>query len=87
MNRVDRVMLKERKTRYKRLRKLFKARDMATKHISGTLRVTELKIDFTTSFIDSHFTSDLALEIIAYYQMKSRRPKPPIPHSVKKVTK
>jgi hypothetical protein len=81
MNSLDRIMKKERKRRYKRLKKLFKARDMASKYINRIIRVSlldkslprDIDLETTTGVLAKHIV-DTHKRILG---LTIRPPKPP----------
>jgi hypothetical protein len=78
MNYLDRYVKRERKRRYKRLRKLFKARDAASKYIDIKVKVSLLDKNLSRDIVDGHFTSDLAKLILHNYRkILGIYPKPP----------
>lgn len=83
MNALDRRIKRERKLIYKEFKKLFKARDMAVKHLTKPIRISQL-IDYFTLRGNENFwmsTTDLA-HLIVHKQNVIRGikpPKPPIP--------
>lgn len=75
-------MKRERKQRYKRLKKLFKARDMASKYIDMRISISLLDSSVSDIIIDQYFTSDLAKRIVDTHMKilglnTIRAPKPP----------
>lgn len=81
MSSLDRIIKKERKLRYRKLKKLFKARDMASKHIDRTMKISLLDKALDTNTVNSHFTGNLAKMIIDTHKrilgITIRPPKPP----------
>lgn len=85
MNGLDRIIKKQRKARYKRLRKLFKARDMASKYVKPLLTVKRLDEHLGNNIHDYYFTADLAKKIVdnIHYIVGFRASRPPIIKKIK----
>lgn len=64
MSSLDRLMKKRRRKRYKRLKKLFKARDMASKYTKKPIPVIKLDKYFNIWDIETNFTGDIASRIV-----------------------
>jgi hypothetical protein len=75
------MMKRERKRRYKRLKKLFRARDMASKYINRVIRVSlldrglprDIDLETTTGVLAKHII-DTHRKILG---LRIRPPKPP----------
>lgn len=76
LNGLDKIMKVERKQRYKDLRKLRKARDMATKYVNKKILLSTLDTIHWHMELDYHFTSSLAREIVRV-KNSVRPPAPP----------
>lgn len=88
MNRLDKMMKKERKTRYKRLKKMFRARDMARKYTNRRMPISKLDDYFNKYEHERYFTSDLARRIIREEnRIMGVRPKLPKTQNVKQKNK
>jgi hypothetical protein len=83
MNSLDRIVNRERKRRYKRLKKLFKARDMASKYIDRVITVSLLDKNLSRDMVDCNYTGVLA-KIILDTHRKIVGIRPPAPPSQKK---
>ncbi|HCG4535552.1 TPA: hypothetical protein NJY08_004397 [Salmonella enterica subsp. enterica serovar Typhi str. AG3] len=79
MNRLDKRIKRERKQAYKVAKKIFKARDIASKHLSKPLKVSRLVEYFSTYGNEELWSSTTDL---AYFIVKKenliRRTRPPI---------
>lgn len=64
MNSLDRIIKRQRKHRYKRLRKLFKARDMASKYVNKVVAISKVDDYFDLYEEEFHTTGMLAKEIV-----------------------
>ncbi len=64
MNRLGRMIRRERRQQYKYYRKLFKARDMASPYVGRTVKVSEIDKYFSKHQVDMMFTITLAKTIV-----------------------
>jgi hypothetical protein len=79
MNSLDRIIKRERKRRYKKLKKLFKARDMASKYIDRVITISLLDGSISRDAVECNFTGVLAKMIIDTHRkiVGIRPPAPP----------
>ena len=88
MNRLDKRIKRVRTQRYKLLKKLFKARDMASGYLDKPIRISQLiNNSLILNEVDYAFTGDLAYFIVKKENLIRgiRPPKPPSrPVTVKK---
>lgn len=89
MNKLERVIKRERRQKYKRLRKLRKARDMASKYTDNKLLLSNVYKFIRFDNVDEYlFTSDLAKHMLDMesWIIGKYPPRPPKPksHSVQK---
>lgn len=77
MNSLDRMIKKERQRKSKHLKKLFKARDMASKYIDGIMPVSEVEKWFSEFEVSTQFTSTIAKTIVDNHKRWLRPPPPP----------
>lgn len=80
MNGLDRIIKRERKSRYKRLIKLRRARDMSKKHRKSVLKLSVIDSKIGCFAHKEFFLSDLAKLILdseKYFEgIRTRVPKP-----------
>jgi len=71
----------ERKRKYKKLRQLFKARDMARKYLKCTIPVSKLDEFFSQEEVNCRTVSWLAKDIVDYKNkiLGLAKPMPPLP--------
>ncbi|MBO0961453.1 hypothetical protein J1P26_17240 [Neobacillus sp. MM2021_6] len=82
MNALDRLIKAERKRRYKRLKKIRKARDMASKYTKRNITISKLDKFFNSDHVDCQFTGCLAKDIVDYEnRILGLRLRPPMPKS------
>lgn len=83
MDALERIIRSERKQKYKYLKKLIKARDMASKHINSNIRLSQLNtfVSECSIDVDGYFTGNLAKLIVDHQKRivngKLRPPPPP----------
>src|SRR5690606_19506411 len=63
-NALDRMITRERKAKYKYYKKLFKARDMASKHVKEAVTVNMVMWNFQEGFLKFAFAKTIAKEIV-----------------------
>ncbi|MEK1828930.1 hypothetical protein AAAC51_07225 [Priestia megaterium] len=87
MTALDKIIKRNRKARYKRLKKLFKARDMVSKYAKKVIKVSEVD-DFLDAYEHELYTTGmLAKQILDYSQSTLtliRRPSKPSVATLKK---
>jgi hypothetical protein len=71
------MIRKERKTKYKYYKKIFKARDMASKYLKEPVTVKQVEKFFGASEINVLFTATLAMSIVNTGCKRPERPAPP----------
>lgn len=80
MNSLDKIVRREKRIRYKRLKKLFKARDMASEYLNINITVSKLDKYFKSDEHQYHSTGRLAKIIIDDHKkilgITKRPPKP-----------
>jgi hypothetical protein len=83
MNGLDKMIKRERKFKYKRLKKLRKARDMSKHHRDGILKLSRVNSWFNSTEHQEYFPVNLARIILQKYDNEKNRPRPPKPPSVR----
>jgi hypothetical protein len=84
VNGLDKIIKGERKYRYKRLKKLRKARDMSKNYRKTILKLSTVNGWFREGEHEELFTNRLARAILSIYERELNRPKIPKPPVRKK---
>lgn len=77
MNKLDRMIRKERKEKYKYYKKIFKARDMASKYLKEPVKVSQVHEYFGVHEISIMYVVTLAKSIVETGCKRVRPPAPP----------
>lgn len=79
MNSLDKIVKRERRRRLKKLKRLFVARDMASKYTGNSIKVSLLDKHISEEEVSYHTIGSLAKWVLDNSRRISRRPpRPPI---------